>query len=185
MPPFMIHADDVRAVFLFYVTSFIHSFLIPHSFIQRSTFIIHSFIDSFVHACIESIVDSGSTVFCGGEVDFDAMSLVPETAAPAITLAEAAAAHPELAGKDLLRLPPLSNPPYAAFFEAHIEQGQRLTRAEHTAGVVTSIVGLRQINVQFFGEQNHAGSTAMVDRKDAAVAAFDFATQVYVVKIRR
>lgn len=185
MSPFMIHADDVRAVFLFYVTS--SSSFIPHSsfLIHRSSFI-HSFIHhSFVLACIESIVYSGSTVFCGGEVDFDAMSLVPETAAPAITLAEAAAAHPELAGKDLLRLPPLSNPPYAAFFEAHIEQGQRLTRAEHTAGVVTSIVGLRQINVQFFGEQNHAGSTAMVDRKDAAVAAFDFATQVYVVKIRR
>lgn len=120
----------------------------------------------------------GSTAFCGGEVDFSALSLIPEAAAPSITLAEAAAAHPELDGKELLRLPSHNDHGYFAFLEAHIEQGRKLERSEQSVGVVSSIVGLRQLNVQFWGEQNHAGSTAMVDRKDAAVAAFEFATQV-------
>ena len=104
----------------------------------------------------------GSTIFCGGDASqlWDALSLVPESAAPAITLAEAAALHPELAGKELLRLPPKHN--YRAFLEAHIEQGRRLERAQQSAGVVTSIVGLRQMNIQFFGEQNHAGEKTRV-----------------------
>ena len=41
---------------------------------------------------------------------------------------------------------------------------------------VDAIVGMRQFSVAFEGQQNHAGSTAMVDRADAAMAAFSFVT---------
>jgi N-carbamoyl-L-amino-acid hydrolase len=61
------------------------------------------------------------------------------------------------------------------FLEAHIEQGRRLERAGQSAAVVSSIVGLRQFSLVFAGEQNHAGTTTMADRKDAATAAFQFA----------
>ena len=39
---------------------------------------------------------------------------------------------------------------------------------------MNSIVGLRQYQITFTGEQNHAGSTSMVDRKDAVAHAIAF-----------
>ena len=119
----------------------------------------------------------GSSVFTGAEPPWAAVSAVPESAAPAVTLAEAAAEHPELtsAGGFLHRLDPQE---YVGFFEAHIEQGRRLERAGHGGvGVVTAIVGLRQFSVVFQGEQNHAGTTTMADRADAATTAFEFAVE--------
>lgn len=65
---------------------------------------------------------------------------------------------------------------WAGYLEAHIEQGPRLERANATLGVVSSIVGLRQLRIACSGEQNHAGTTAMPDRRDAALEAMRLAT---------
>jgi N-carbamoyl-L-amino-acid hydrolase len=59
----------------------------------------------------------------------------------------------------------------AAYVELHIEQGGSLDRDGLEIGVVEGIVGIYAWDVVITGEQNHAGATAMVDRKDALLAA--------------
>ncbi len=59
---------------------------------------------------------------------------------------------------------------HVGYLEAHIEQGRTLERADLKIGVVTSIVGIWQYRIIFSGEQNHAGTTRMDDRKDAGLA---------------
>lgn len=56
---------------------------------------------------------------------------------------------------------------FTAYLEHHIEQGPVLDAAGEGAGVVTAIVGLRQIEVTLTGQQNHAGTTPMHQRVDA------------------
>ena len=58
-----------------------------------------------------------------------------------------------------------------AFVEIHIEQGGVLEANNMEVGVVTSIVGYRKYNVEIFGQANHAGTTPMPYRKDAAFCA--------------
>jgi N-carbamoyl-L-amino-acid hydrolase len=60
---------------------------------------------------------------------------------------------------------------YRGFFEMHIEQGSQLERADLHIGVVTGIVGIWQWRIDFEGRQDHAGGTAMEDRRDAGLAA--------------
>lgn len=60
---------------------------------------------------------------------------------------------------------------HLGYLEAHIEQGRTLEGSNLAAGVVTSIVGIWQYRITFTGEQNHAGTTRMKDRKDAGLAA--------------
>jgi N-carbamoyl-L-amino-acid hydrolase len=59
---------------------------------------------------------------------------------------------------------------YAGFLEAHIEQGAELEELGLQIGVVTAIVGSRRFRIVVEGQQNHAGTTRMAVRKDAAVA---------------
>ena len=63
---------------------------------------------------------------------------------------------------------------HVAYLEAHIEQGPHLEDSGNRIGVVTGIVGIRGRTIRFVGEQNHAGSTPMARRKDAAAALFEF-----------
>src|SRR6201997_3308527 len=63
---------------------------------------------------------------------------------------------------------------YIGYFEAHIEQGERLETSGLKIGIVTSIVGIWQYRISFTGEQNHAGTTRMEIRKDAGVALTKF-----------
>lgn len=56
---------------------------------------------------------------------------------------------------------------YAAFFEAHIEQGDTLESSGRKIGVVTAIVAIWQYRITVQGEQNHAGTTSMARRRDA------------------
>ncbi len=65
---------------------------------------------------------------------------------------------------------------YKGYLEAHVEQGGTLERESKRIGVVSAIVGIRGGVAVFTGEQNHAGTTPMPLRKDAAVALFEFAT---------
>jgi len=90
------------------------------------------------------------------------------------TLAEALA-QAGLDGKPRLRVDPAR---HVGFLEAHIEQGPHLEDDAKRIGVVTTIVGLRNLKVIFHGQQNHAGTTLMARRRDAAAALFDFAAAV-------
>ena len=67
---------------------------------------------------------------------------------------------------------------YAGFVEAHIEQGPHLEDAGRRIGVVTGIVGLRAIRFVFRGQQNHAGTTMMARRRDAATALYELAHRI-------
>jgi N-carbamoyl-L-amino-acid hydrolase len=58
-----------------------------------------------------------------------------------------------------------------AFLELHIEQGPVLETTGTAIGVVTSIVGIRRLELAFQGEAAHAGTAPMDLRRDAAVAA--------------
>ncbi|MEP2640907.1 Zn-dependent hydrolase [Roseobacter sp.] len=64
---------------------------------------------------------------------------------------------------------------FTGFIEMHIEQGPTLDTAAEQIGVVTDIVGIRDMKITFGGQQNHAGTTPMHLRKDAfqAVSAFN------------
>ena len=66
---------------------------------------------------------------------------------------------------------------HAAYLEAHIEQGPVLESERKKIGIVTDIVGARRIAVTFTGQADHAGTTPMQLRKDAAAAAFAFAVR--------
>jgi N-carbamoyl-L-amino-acid hydrolase len=60
---------------------------------------------------------------------------------------------------------------HIGYLEAHIEQGRTLESSQLGIGVVTSIVGIWQYQITITGEQNHAGTTRMKDRRDAGLAA--------------
>ncbi|WP_282046133.1 hydantoinase/carbamoylase family amidase [Roseibium album] len=66
---------------------------------------------------------------------------------------------------------------FSGFIELHIEQGSTLHDAGEAIGVVTGIVGSRQLQITLTGQQNHAGTTLMYQRKDAfqALSAFNAA----------
>ncbi len=64
------------------------------------------------------------------------------------------------------------------FIELHIEQGARLYKTDTPIGVVSSIAGVNRYDITVTGEANHAGSTAMADRKDALVAAAGFINRI-------
>lgn len=61
-----------------------------------------------------------------------------------------------------------------AFVELHVEQGPRLEQEHTHIGVVTAITGLCGARVEFAGQPGHAGTTPMIGRRDALVAAAAF-----------
>jgi N-carbamoyl-L-amino-acid hydrolase len=67
---------------------------------------------------------------------------------------------------------------HIGYFEAHIEQGERLETSGLKIGIVTSIVGIWQYRIVFTGEQNHAGTTRMAIRKDAGLALARFCVAI-------
>ncbi len=62
----------------------------------------------------------------------------------------------------------------AGYLELHIEQGRRLVDAGVDIGIVTSIVGIGSARLTFLGRADHAGTTSMTDRLDAAQGASAF-----------
>ena len=68
---------------------------------------------------------------------------------------------------------------YIGYLEAHIEQGDTLDSAGLRIGVVETIVGIWNYRVLVTGEQNHAGTTRMVRRKDAGVAMVRVASRIH------
>ncbi len=63
--------------------------------------------------------------------------------------------------------------PMTAFLEAHIEQGPVLEAAGTPVGVVTGIQGSRRFRVSVTGDEGHAGTLPMPERKDALLAALE------------
>jgi N-carbamoyl-L-amino-acid hydrolase len=61
--------------------------------------------------------------------------------------------------------------PVGAFFEAHIEQGPILEAEAKTIGVVVAAQGQRWFDVVVTGQEAHAGTTPMPNRRDAMVGA--------------
>jgi N-carbamoyl-L-amino-acid hydrolase len=68
---------------------------------------------------------------------------------------------------------------YVGYLEAHIEQGDTLDTTGFRIGVVETIVGIWNYRVVLMGEQNHAGTTRMVRRRDAGVAMVRLATRIH------
>jgi OHCU decarboxylase len=71
---------------------------------------------------------------------------------------------------------PLVPSRYLGLIEVHIEQGPGMWRRDQRLAVVTAIAGRHQYRAAVHGEANHAGATAMGDRKDAVVAAAEVIT---------
>jgi N-carbamoyl-L-amino-acid hydrolase len=80
------------------------------------------------------------------------------------------------AGRPRERLDPAR---YVGFFEAHIEQGKTLEDRGLRIGVVQAIIGNWNYWVTVAGEQNHAGTTEMRRRKDAAAALVRLASRIH------
>ena len=56
---------------------------------------------------------------------------------------------------------------FRGFIELHIEQGPTLDSCGEQIGVVSDIVGIRDMRITLDGQQNHAGTTPMALRRDA------------------
>lgn len=111
-------------------------------------------------------VTTGSAVWSGHLPQADADVLTDHGG---VTLADARAA---MAG---MVTGPVDPARFTGFIEMHIEQGPTLDTSGERIGVVSDIVGIRDMKVTFEGQQNHAGTTPMHLRKDAfqAVTAFN------------
>ncbi len=68
---------------------------------------------------------------------------------------------------------------FLCYAELHIEQGRRLERLASDIGLVTGIAGIARCEFAFTGQSNHAGTTAMEDRRDALAAAARFVDRSY------
>ncbi len=91
------------------------------------------------------------------------------------------------AGFDAFRAPEARAPAgaVAAYVELHIEQGARLEEAGLAIGIVDQIVGVRRSRIVFTGQADHAGTTPMARRRDAFLAAADFALQARELVVTR
>jgi|AntRauTorckE6833_2_1112554.scaffolds.fasta_scaffold00244_23 allantoate deiminase/N-carbamoyl-L-amino-acid hydrolase len=59
----------------------------------------------------------------------------------------------------------------AAYLELHIEQGLKLKNTNCPIGIVKGIVGITRYRIIINGQSNHAGTTAMDNRKDSVMGA--------------
>lgn len=112
----------------------------------------------------------GSSVFCGG---LDPDAALAACADDGTLLADALAAA-GYAGRKIARLDPAR---HACYLEAHIEQGPVLEQAGCRIGVVTGIVGVARARLYLTGQADHAGTTPMGLRRDAAAGLYDFAVR--------
>jgi N-carbamoyl-L-amino-acid hydrolase len=74
-------------------------------------------------------------------------------------------------GGDSGKLPMAPRRDIGAAFELHIEQGPVLEREGLDIGVVTAIVGITRLEIEFEGSAGHAGTTPMQGRRDPLIAA--------------
>src|SRR5262245_5819994 len=122
----------------------------------------------------------GSRAFCGR---LDAAAIPTMAAVDGDRLVDAM----RRAGFDAQRAPEAAAPrgSVAAYVELHIEQGPRLEEAGIPIGVVEAIVGVRRARVVFHGQADHAGTTPMERRRDAFLAAADYALKARDLVVTR
>ena len=122
----------------------------------------------------------GSRAFCG-RLDVAAIPTMASVDGERLTDAM------RRAGFDALRAPDAAAPAGAvdAYVELHIEQGARLEEAGIPIGVVDTIVGVRRARVVFLGQADHAGTTPMERRRDAFLAAADYALKARELVVTR
>ena len=113
----------------------------------------------------------GSTAFCG-ELPAEALERAKNVEGQSLGAAVEAAG---LAGRPRARL---DRQRHRGYLEAHIEQGPYLEEEGNRIGVVTSIVGIRNFDISFEGQQNHAGTTPMARRRDAGRALVELAQRL-------
>lgn len=109
----------------------------------------------------------GSRSFVGASVD-DALDHARNRDG---LLLRDAIAQAGLAGRPRVQL---DKTRHRAYLEPHIEQGGRLEAHGKSIGVVTTIVGIRELRLRFTGQRNHAGTTPMSIRRDAGAALVAF-----------
>lgn len=110
-------------------------------------------------------VTTGSTVWSGALDQTEADGLTDHAG---VSLAEAREA---MAG---MVTGPVDPAQFTGYIELHIEQGPTLDDSGEQIGVVSDIVGIRDMKVTFEGRQNHAGTTPMAVRRDAFQAVSEF-----------
>lgn len=103
----------------------------------------------------------GSAWFCGVMSDDDLAAITGVDG----TLFEMEASRLGWAGSTLP-----ADLPLGAFIELHIEQGPQLEAAGRQIGIVTSVQGLRWLDVTVSGMDGHAGTTPLNLRRDALLA---------------
>lgn len=96
-----------------------------------------------------------------------------------VTLADAARS----VGLDPARFPEARREDFDTFLELHIEQGRTLVDAGTEVGVVDVITGFVWLEVTVEGRTDHAGATAMTDRRDALQAAARMVTAAEAVAL--
>jgi len=74
-------------------------------------------------------------------------------------------------GADPARLNQARRTDIEAAFELHIEQGPVLESEGIDVGIVTAIVGITRLEIEFTGTAGHAGTTPMTLRRDPLIAA--------------
>ncbi|MGR8950627.1 MAG: M20 family metallo-hydrolase [Gammaproteobacteria bacterium] len=114
----------------------------------------------------------GSGVFAGKQTAAAARAL---TAEEGMTLG----AEVDAAGWSAVPAVRLDKNRHRAYFEAHIEQGPILETQGKRIGVVTEIVGVERMRIEFSGRAEHAGTIPMEMRQDAAAAVFAFANKFF------
>jgi N-carbamoyl-L-amino-acid hydrolase len=120
----------------------------------------------------------GSRAFCGEVTDAEMDGAVNAEGRPLrVAIADAGLADRGRARLDLSR--------HTAFLEAHIEQGPRLEAGGTQIGVVTALVGIRRARIVCVGQADHAGTTPMAMRKDAAAAMVLLAHELLAMFERR
>ena len=122
----------------------------------------------------------GSRAFCGR---LDVAAIATMAAVDGERLVDAMAR----AGFDAHRAPAAGAPDGAvqAYLELHIEQGPRLDEAGVPIAVVDSIVGVRRTRLVFHGQADHAGTTPMERRRDAFLAAAEYALKARELVVER
>lgn len=104
-------------------------------------------------------VTTGSAVWAGGRSLAEADAF---TAPDGSTFAQGRARMADLVSGDFI-----DPARFTGFLETHIEQGPYLDTSNEAIGVVTSIVGIRDMRITLEGQSNHAGTTPMHLRRDA------------------
>lgn len=108
----------------------------------------------------------GSRTFCGELSDSHASAMVPPRS-------------PINSRSNMTSLHRYEPSRHMAYLEAHIEQGPTLEAADCTIGIVKGIVGIRRFRACAMGQADHAGTTPMAMRRDAARTLFDLMEHVY------